>query len=208
MALKIDMSKASDRMEWLFLEKMMGKLGFAERWINLIIRCVTSVTYNLLLNGEPTKAFAPTRGLRQGDPIYPYLFLICVEGLLTLHRKGESDGALQGVKVIRNCPSISHLLFADDGLLFWRSRVEEASKIKEILTLYEEASGKQINFDKSEITFSRNVHVERLTAIRDLLRVKLAEGHGKYLGVPVAVGRSKREFFNNIKDRIWNRIQW
>ena len=77
------------------------------------------------------------RGLRQGDSIYPHFFLICAEGLLvlTLPRKGENDGTLQGVKVIRNCPSISHLLFANDGLLFCRSRVEEASKIKEILTL-------------------------------------------------------------------------
>lgn len=91
-ALKIDMTKAYDRVEWSYLEKVLQKLGFARAWIHSVMRCVTSVRYSVKVNSALSVPFVPSRGLRQGDPINPYLFLLCAEGLSCLLKKAENDG--------------------------------------------------------------------------------------------------------------------
>ena len=121
MALKLDMSKAYDIVEWFFLEKAMLHLGFSERFVKIIMSYVTSVSYSVLLNGELTGNIKPSRGLRQGDPFSPYLFLICAIGLQGLLHKAKSEGHLRGVSICRNGPRVSHLFFADDNVLFCRA---------------------------------------------------------------------------------------
>jgi hypothetical protein len=108
------MHKAYDRVEWVFLEAMMRKLGFAERWISLMMACVSTVRYQIRFNSEDTYMFTPTRGHRQGDPLSPYLFLLCAEGLSNLLMHEEEVGGIDGVRVCINAPSVSHLLFVDD----------------------------------------------------------------------------------------------
>ena len=87
MAVKLDISKAYDRVEWEFLRKIMLKMGFSARWVGLTMQCVSSASYTVLINNEPRGFISPTRGLKQGDPLSPYLLLFCVEGLSTLLRK-------------------------------------------------------------------------------------------------------------------------
>ena len=81
MALKLNMNKEYDRLEWIFLQKIMERMGFHSKWIGCIMKCIKSVSYSILVNGEPKCHIIPTRGIRQGDPLSPYLFLLCSEGL-------------------------------------------------------------------------------------------------------------------------------
>jgi hypothetical protein len=125
MAVKLDMSKVYDRVEWGFIHKMMLKLGFNPRWVYLVMQCIQSISYLLILNSDPVGYIRPTRGIRQGDPLSPYLFLICAEGLTALLNSAASCRSLSGLSLCRGGPQISHLFFADNSLLFaelpWKS---------------------------------------------------------------------------------------
>lgn len=84
MAITIDMSKAYDRVEWIFLAEVMKRMGFAQKWIALIMKCISTVHYSILINGDSVGYIRPSRGIRQGDPLSPYVFLICAEALSSL----------------------------------------------------------------------------------------------------------------------------
>ena len=116
MALKLDMSKTYNRAEWFFLELLMRRMGFHETWVALMMECITTVSYFLLINGEPTSTIKPTRGIRQGDPLSPYLFFLCIEGLHGLLNKATTAGSIKGVSICRNGPWLTHLFFTDDIL--------------------------------------------------------------------------------------------
>ena len=125
MALKLDISKAYDRVEWEFLEKTMRHLGLRDRMVSLIISCIISISYYMLLNGQPVGSIKPKQGLHQGDPLSPYLFLICTMGLQSLLHTAEMEGHIQGVAICQNGPRVSHLFFANDSVLFCRAKEEE-----------------------------------------------------------------------------------
>ena len=118
MDVKLDISKAYDQVECSFLEKIMIKLGFDPKWVHLAMKTVSTTSYSVLINGELCGFITPTRGIKQGDPLYPYLFLLCAEGLFAMLREAESARQLKGIMSSQNGVCISHLLFADDSLLF------------------------------------------------------------------------------------------
>ena len=140
MAIKLDMSKAYDKVEWAFLEAMMRKLGFQEEWIRLIMMCVMTVSYLVLINGEAKGKIIPTRGLRQGDPISPYLFLLYAKGLMAMLRRDEREGLISGISVCREAPRISHLLFANDCIIFCEASSREGNRVLKVLDDYEKES--------------------------------------------------------------------
>ncbi|KAK9984473.1 hypothetical protein SO802_033998 [Lithocarpus litseifolius] len=206
MALKLDMSKAYNRVEWGCLEKIMEKLGFAERWREQIMRCVRSVTYSIKINGSPRGHIIPSRGIRQGDPLSPYLFLLCAEGLSALIKASVASGNMKEVSMCRGGPILSHLFFADDNLIFCKASLEECNALQKVLRVYEEASGQQLNREKTSLFFSSNTPTTIKEEIKGRFGAQVIKQHEKYLGLPSLVGRNKRNSFNDIKEKVGKKL--
>jgi len=206
MAIKVDMSKAYDRVEWGFLRQIMMKLGFRSEWVEVVMGCVESSSFSFVINGQAKGWVRASRGLRQGDPISPYLFLLVTEGLIGLLCKAEQVRAIQGHCICRNAPPISHLLFADDSIFFCKATLDQARAIRHVLHLYELASGQQVNVSKSSISFGRGIERNRQEAIIQELGIREVAAHDKYLGLPTQVGRSRKRSFMSIKDRVGQRL--
>ena len=202
MAVKTDMSKAYDRLEWDFIALVLARLGFHRSFISLIIHCISSVTYSFLINGLPRGKVVPSRGIRQADPLSPYIFIMCSEVLSGLCNRAQEDGLIQGIKVARGCPRVNHLLFADDTMFFLNGNEDNCTALMSLLNSYEEASGQSINKDKSAITFSRRTPATIKNPIKEALQIHKEGGVGKYLGLPEQFGRRKRDLFASIIDRI------
>ena len=200
MAIKLDMSKAYDRVEWAYLEVIMRRLGFQDRWISLMMMCVNSVSYSVLVNGEPKGRFFPTRGLRQEDPISPYLFLLCAEGLSAMLRQVERGEIPRGISVGKQAPLVSHLLFADDCIVFCKASIEEGDKVTKILEVYERESRQKLNREKTSLFFSKNTNEEVKDGVRDMFGAQIIHQHERYLGLPPLVGRGKKKAFHRILD--------
>jgi hypothetical protein len=152
-ALKLDMRKEYDRMEWAYLEAIMLKLGFSRAWVSLIMRLVSTVSFSVRFNRVPQEEFRPSRGIWQGNPISPCLFLLVVEGLSCLLKTCNQSSSLSGIMVAPTASAVNHLLFADDNLLFFKASVEGAKEVKEVLAKYCNASRQRINMNKSSIFF-------------------------------------------------------
>lgn len=156
-AIKTNMSKAFDRVEWSFSESLLLKLGFAEKWVSWIKTCISSVSYHVLINGEPKGSISPSRGIRQGDPLSPFLFIILTEALISQIQGVEREGRITGLKIARGSPPISHLLFADDNLFFCKAEVSQCAELMKIINTYGCSSGQQLNVEKSSILFGNKV---------------------------------------------------
>ena len=174
-------------------------MGFHETWVAMIMQCITTVSYSIMVNGEPKGLIHPSRGLRQGDPLSPFLFLFCAEGLNALLTQAARAGEIRGYSICRSGPKITHLFFADDCLLFCRATSSECEKIQNILTWYEAASGQQVNSDKTMAFFSHNTSEAIQGELQILLGVPVIRNYEKYLGLPSFVGRQKKACFIQIK---------
>ena len=161
----------------------------------------------MLINGQPHEHITPTRGLRQGDPLSPYFFLMCTKGLDGLINKAAIDGSIRGVSLCHNGPKLTHLLFANDSLIFCRAKEEECQTLLEVLAKYERASGQQINRAKTTLFFSKSTSEEVQGVIKDMLGVNIVRQYEKYLGLPSLVGWRKKESFTHIKQQVWKKIQ-
>ena len=207
LALKLDVSKAYDRVEWAFLKGIMTKLGFPEVRIERVMCCVSTPSFSIRINGKSYGHIILSRGLRQGDPLSPYLFLLCAKGFSSLLARVEAENRLHGVSICRRAPSISHLLFANDSLLFCRATQDKVQEIVDILQLFAKASGQLINFEKSLIYFSNNINGRQRDWIKTKLNVKEVDCFKSYLGLPTLVGRSKYQAFAFLKDKVWKKLQ-
>ncbi|CAM8956265.1 unnamed protein product [Rhodiola kirilowii] len=181
-------------------------MGFAEGWIRKVMMCVETVSYKVKINGKISETINPGRGLRQGDPISPYLFLLCAEWLNYALRKYQEGGLIEGIKICRNAPVITHLMFADDCVLFLKARSDSVDRISEILRRYEEISGQKVNYAKSEMVCSKNVPEELKLRFKDELQFKMVESHSSYLGLPLIFSNKKTILFRQIEERVMRKI--
>ena len=180
----------------------MEKLCFVDRMRDLIMRCVSTVTYSIKINGIPRRHIIPSRGIYQGDPLSPYLFLLCAEGLSTLIQSAVDRGQMEGVKIYRGGPRLSHLFFADDSLIFCKATLKECDELRRLLAVYEKASNQQLNRAKTSLFFNGNTPREVQEEIKNRFGAQIIKQHEKYLGLPSLVGRNKRTTFNAIKEKL------
>jgi hypothetical protein len=169
--------------------------------------CATTAAYSVMVNGKAQGYIKPSRGLWQGDPMSPYLFLICADRLSALIRKAERDQLFRGVAICHGSPRLSDLFFVDDSVIFCRASTSNYGVIQNLLSLYEKASGQKVNGNKTALFFSKNTHVRHRSAIFTLFGTSPSTQFEKYRGLPPIMGRSKQHAFNDIKDCIWKRLQ-
>ncbi|XP_026383413.1 uncharacterized protein LOC113278906 [Papaver somniferum] len=206
LALKLVMSKAFDRLEWSFLRDVMLQMGFCEEWCNLIMQCLSTTKISILLNGAPCNTYYPSRGIGHGDPLSPYLFIIVMEAFSRKLYTAEQNHQIEGIKIAPNAPPISHLFFADDCLLFANADLLNVNNLLQIIEDFGAASGQMVNFSKSIVHFSINVPQRFCRILSRRLKVPSMNPNEKYLGIPLLIGKNKKQCFEHLQDKVKNKL--
>lgn len=202
---KVDFEKAYDSVSWSFLDYMMRRLGFSVRWRRWIHACVCCGKLSVLVNGCPTEEINIQKGLKQGDPLAPFLFLLVVEGLSGLVRSAEALGLYQGFKVGNSGLSISHLQYADDTLFLGEATMNNLWSLKTILRCFELASGLKVNFSKSSV-MGVNVGDEFLGLAEHFLYCRVGCVPFTYLGLPVGANPRVDKTWQPLLQLLSNRL--
>ncbi|KAL9667689.1 hypothetical protein QQ045_002053 [Rhodiola kirilowii] len=204
--MKIDMSKAYDRISWRFILKMMAAMGFSEKWIDLIYRNISNCSYSVLWNGSSYGFFKSNKGVRQGDPLSPSLFILGMEYFSRLINDAIRKGNLIAYKIKGCSAPVHHLMYADDLLIFTNGHTRSVNNLMKIINKFCEFSGQKINSEKSRVFFSKLIGLERKKNI--LQYTKFTEGSfpTRYLGAPLFPGRSKISYFKYLEDTIRSKI--
>ena len=201
------MSKTYDRVDWTFLKVVLTVMKFETRWIQWIMECVTSMSYTLLVNGTLASSFKPSQGLRQGDPLSLYLFLFCANILSIALLQAERHKQLQGVKIGRNGLSFTHLLIADDSLLFFKNDNRPVNNSRAILDWYCSISSQKINLAKSDLYCSPNMAAVDQETLASTLQVNLVQDPTKYLGMNFKMRGNRYVDFQFLVDKLQSRLQ-
>lgn len=205
-AFKIHLEKAYDRVSWDFLKHTLRRFAFPESTIALIMWCVTSSSLAILWNGEKLDPFRPTWGLRQGDPLSPYLFVLCMKMLALNIQHKVSQGVWKTVHVSWGGPGVSHLFFADDVLLFCPATVNQVQVVMDSLNDFCLSSGLKVNFEKSKAMCSRKVPRHCHRELSQLTSIPFVQSLGAYLGFPLVNGRVNKDHYNLVVERIQRRM--
>ena len=182
-------------------------MGFGERWIKWIEWCISTVRYSVLINGSPSGFFRSSRGLRQGDPLSPYLFVIVMEVFSCLMRRAISGGFLSRWRVRGRGGEgilISHLRFADDTLVFCEESQDQSTNLSWLLMWFEACSGLRVNLDKSKL-----IPMGRLNDIEDLaleLGCKVGGLPSYHLGLPLGAPFKSKVVWDSVEDRFRKRL--
>eukprot|EP00253_Pinus_taeda_P010390 PITA_10390 len=194
MLMQLDLSKSYDKVSWNYLEAILDAFGFCKHWVNWILALIKSSRFSILVNGAPSEPFSPSRGIRQGDPLSPFLFFILMDGLSRSIAKRKAEGKIKDLQPIPSIPATTHQQFVDDTILHSNPTVKEALAFKGILDLFSRASGMEINFSKSTIFFF-NTHHAIQAHLSQLLGFRIGGLPSRYLGAPLTL-------------RPWQKVHW
>nr|XP_009784530.1 PREDICTED: uncharacterized protein LOC104232953 [Nicotiana sylvestris] len=205
--LKLDMMMAYDRLFWIFLTKIMRKMGFSEWFIGLIFGIVSNNWYSVQVNSQPHGFFKSTRGVKQGGPLSPTLFILVAEamsrGLNALHH----NLYFCGFGIPKWSPKINHLAYADDAIIFSSSNDTSLRLIMEVLNAYEAASGQLINKAKSAIYVHHSTSDEIVRKIEGITGIQRKDFPFIYLGCPIFYKRRKMEYYEDLISKVLDKLQ-
>lgn len=203
---KVDLSKAYDKLSWTFIEQVLYELKLPENLIKLIMSCVTSTSFQVMLNGDLSDSFMAKRGIRQGDPLSPYLFVLCMEKLSHLICSAVDVKKWKPFCASQSGPAVSHLFFADDLVLFSEASISQATILKKCMDTFCGLSGQSVNFDKSVIYCSPNIRRRDARRISRVCGSPLTNDLGKYLGMPMIHSRVTKHTYANLVDKVQGRL--
>jgi hypothetical protein len=204
---KLDLEKAYDHVSWSFLMYLLERCGFGVKWCNWIHFCISSVRFSVLINGTPCGFFPSSRGLRQGDSLSPLLFVLVMEALSRLMDRAVDRGYLEGFSVDNSNAfglKVSHMLFADDTLVFCGATRDQLYHLKGVMLCFEAVSGLRINLGKFEI-----VPVGPVADVENLVQVlggRVGSLPMKYLGLPLGARYKSKEIWNPILEKMERRL--
>lgn len=206
--LKLDLANAFDRVRHSFLYAVMGKMGFSPEFISTIAACITGPWISPLINGRPCESFQSSRGLRQGCPLSPYLFIMMAESFSSNLDHNRRVGLISGIKYGNGVKNINHSQFADDTLLIGGASTTIARRFKSILDQFMECSGGEVNFHKSCI-YGWNISSQTAYNIANIFGVAHKEtwDHFTYLGMPVTLGNLKASTWSEVIDKVKRKVQ-
>jgi hypothetical protein len=205
--LKIDLAKAFDRLEWNFIVAALSRKGMHGHFINLVHACVSSPTFSVVINGQPFARFRGNRGIRQGCPLSPYLFVLAINELSIALQEAMSANSLAGITLGPNCPPIHSLLFADDLLVCGQATVHEAVQMNTILHAFCTRSGQTPNWSKSGILFSKHVSPSTIHSIKQIFPVPDIDSTFIHLGHPLVLpGKDRTSAYNFVFDKFKSKL--
>ncbi|XP_042479159.1 uncharacterized protein LOC122060066 [Macadamia integrifolia] len=205
MGLKIDIHKAFDTISWNFIFHVLRRFGFSEKWISWIHQILVSARISVLFNGGPVGFFGVEKGLRQGDPISPMLFIIAEEVLCRGLSELLANNSIKALSGPRGAIIPTHILFADDVFIFSNASIRYVKNLNNFLAKYQSFSGQKINLDKSKL-FLGSVPASRKQAIAEELGISICNFPTRYLGVEIFKGRLKKESLIPILDKVKGRL--
>ncbi|XP_061998871.1 uncharacterized protein LOC133716160 [Rosa rugosa] len=187
---KIDLSKAYDKLNWSFINQVLYELQIPNQLTKLIMHCITSPSFQVILNGDLSDKFSAGRGVRQGDPLSPYIFVLCMEKLSHLIHSATEVGQWKPIQSSQSRPLVSHLFFADDIILFAEAFTTQAKVLKKCMDLFCSLSGQTVNFEKSKIYVSPNVRNNLAKSILELRSTLILKWSTRFI-VGLLVGNAK-----------------
>lgn len=206
MAIKIDLQKAFDRLKWDFILHVLCFFRFSTAWIDIIMSCITTSSLSILVSGNRLPYFCPFRGIRQGVPLFSYIFILCMEYLAHLIQHEVDLQHWKGVKTSRDGPTFTHLFFADDLILFDKASKRNCTAIKNTLDNFCSISGQKINFSKSKIYFSLHTLSSRISQVESELGFNSCKDFGKYLGMPIITDQCGNRAYNFLIEKLCSKL--
>ncbi|KAK9077285.1 hypothetical protein SSX86_005622 [Deinandra increscens subsp. villosa] len=205
MLFKVDFEKAFDSLNWNFLDSILTQMAFPDKWRSWIRSCLSSSKSSILVNGSPTQEFQIQRGVKQGDPLSPFLFIIAMEALHIASEKATLSGLFTGIQLPAEGPTLSHLLYADDVIFLGEWRESNCRYLARFLRCFHISSGLKINYEKCRL-FGIGVNQQQMESMATILQCKVDKLPFSYLGIPIGANMRLKKHWEPIVQKFKSRL--